>query len=234
MLPKSFFLRSRWNRGRASAAGEADGSATAVVKLVGTIVAPLTVMLSATFYVAGWEEWRTALARFGLPVDLFNWSLQSTIARGYLNVLAVSLVALPVVAISYISFFGRASKAGPRPDGRFAWLHSAGTWVTRIGRWNLYFAAVLAVLALGEIAGRYAGNVLADGVIDRVSAGCRQGCFIYLTSNRRVTGVLVAADADRAAIYTAAGMILLGSGDIRAVMPYRADAAIRPRPPRGS
>lgn len=170
------------------------------------VLAPLTVAFGGMLYLAGWTYRARMISPFGLRSYMFEYSLQDTLALGYMPVFLGTLVIfLLFITIGTVGFAIRESKyALHLPKLRFS------PWT----RFNVMLFAVAVVLSFGFVAGAILGKRSANAIFEVVAEGCKKDCKVYFAGPKRVTGRLITQDKNRTLILTKSGVVLLKNNDL--------------------
>lgn len=202
---------------------------------LGTLATPAILILTGAMYLAGRTERNTVLREFGLSSEHFSWSLQSTVASGYLIVLISGVAGILGLAALWILIEGVSSEghrdgSGERrplgPARRFA---APLLWGLRLlMRINFYFLAGIVTLTGSSVVAQQFGSSRASALRHDVDSGCPHFCFAYITASRSVIGRLIDQDDRSMAVYTFDEVVLFNNADILAIRPY---ARSRTAPP---
>ena len=180
---------------------------------VASVVAPLTVALTGMLYVAGWIYQYRLIVVFGMRPELFDYSLQDTLVRGYPPIMIGTLVMFNIV----IGLSLLASLLPKRVIDFFLRYPTRNAF----NRISLLVLAASFMLSYGFIAGAILGDLRARKVAKLVEAGCKVGCYTYFANDKAVTGLVIAQDKSRLALYTNAGTVLLKNDTLTRVVPLR-------------
>lgn len=183
-------------------------SATALSLLTNVInvLAPLTVAFGGMLYLAGWTYRARMISPFGLRSYMLEYSLQDTLALGFLPVFLGTLVIfLLFISLGTAAFAIRESRyAHYLPKVRLS------AWT----RFNLMLFAVAVVLSFGFVAGAILGKRSANEIVEVVASGCKKDCKLYFAGASRVTGRLITQDKTRTLILTKSGVVLIKNDDL--------------------
>ena len=206
-------------------------------------VAPLTLALTGTLFIAGFAWKSMIMEEFGLGFDVLAEPFQVTLARGFLP---LALFTPPLVFVLWLLWQLWAALSR-----RFQLSRPSASKIPFIRRlsvaYNLYGLSFL-VLGYGLFAGALWAVIMANSIKADVGADCASRgsqCFIYSVDEEKYLGRLIASDPERLAIYTGTGVLLVPVNELQNVMKASADArqqlrrekaapaAAGPRPPTG-
>lgn len=192
----------------------------------GPAIGPLVLALTGMMFLAGWTERDFLLRRFGLSGAMFSESFQVTLARGYVPLLLGLIITALLVALLWglaklEDIFWRKvvlpRLPNRRPRRTFA---KALEGASSIGRPSVLVTLALVTLTFAGISGGAAGVVRYRNVVAAVASGCRTDCFAYRLADRSLAGIVVVQDAERTALLTQAGLMLVETPKILSVRPY--------------
>lgn len=179
------------------------------------LVAPLTLLMTGMLYLAGWIFQRTLIGHFGLSSSMFEFTLQDTLALGYVPVvLGTVVIALLFIAV-WILFSIRPSRNPPDDKSRRQ-LRAPDRFSRAYGM----LVVVLVLLAYGFVVGERLANSTAIKIAQDVETGCRLECFGYVVDKTTISGRLIAQDKTRAAVYTRSGVITFKNDMLTRVIPH--------------
>jgi hypothetical protein len=206
----------------------------------GAFIAPLTLALSGTFYLAGFYYVSEKVDRFGLRVGMFDLSVQTFLAVGFLP----SIIPLPFIAViawlmwsrsplarrlrhpTGVIGFDRAGRFHPGTDLGKRVVMTARTGFVEGDRWTQirrivsYGVWATTILSYGFVVGIAYGWYIAYFTRTNVSAGCPLSCFVYTTEKQQLVGRIIVQDSHRTALHTLNGTVVIDTADIRAVAPF--------------
>ncbi len=180
----------------------------AIASALGSLAAPVALVLTAMLYVAGYTYRTTFLREFGLSSALNEESLQVTLARGFIPLITGTLVLLTFGAFLWL-MYRWLRRAEPEPESSFS--------LTRISRW--YFTATMAFLLLtySVVAGGAFGMWESRSAINAVHNGCASSCFVYRVRGFNISGRLVLQDKERTAVFARGGLLIFKTDELRLV-----------------
>lgn len=187
------------------------GNALASLTNVLNLLAPLVVVFSAMLYLAGWTYGARMLSPFGLRSYMLEYSLQDTLALGFIPMFVGTLMIF--LLFITVGTFGMALR-----KTRFV----AGLPRIRLSAWtrfNVMLFAAAVLLSFGFIAGSIIGKRSADRIFRVVEQGCKKGCQTYVVGGQGITGRLITQDKSRTLVLTNSGVVILKNDDLTRAIP---------------
>lgn len=188
---------------------------------IGAVITPIVIALTGLLYIAGYTQRVMGLGRFGLDGAFAEPSLQMTLAEGFPIILIGSIIIGGLITFiwlidKYTNNLIKKIRKGRR--GRRGVPRSVKR-ALKINSFSTKFLIAFLLLSYGFVSGGISGDVVAAKMKNLVDKGCKQKCFRISTSYKRYSGMIVAQDQQRVAIYTKAGIFMIDAKEIRKIEP---------------
>ena len=192
------------------------------VATLGPVVAPLTLALTGMLYLSGWSHREASLSWFGLQSSLFQEPIQSTLARGFMPLVAGAILLAAICGLGWLALnVAERSVEKPKRVAPDPLQHENPSSFAIFRRWMNRFASAYFVLTLGLVSGAVSGLVEMAMLTAAVDKGCVTTCFRYRIEGRDYVGRLVVQDGQRTAIYAQDRLHLFESAKMTGVAPQR-------------
>lgn len=184
--------------------------------------APVTAAVTATLYAAGYYRVAILAGRIGLPFGFLKFSIDETLANGYLplicgTIIVASYVALVILSSLAVENLFRIVLPEWTKHPFESPLNKLRKLLLRRRAPVRYVAYASFILTIGFVSGTLYGVAEANFLKNLVKYDCANYCKIYEYSGGKVVGVSMASDSDRTVIKTVHGISIIKNEDLKSI-----------------